>query len=366
MELEKFTRELVSLGLPVEPVVGFIKTLYTAKELPYEREVKTRERPYPTETLFKVDDWIVKLLHKYGFLLSGMRETTVYGVYANVRYYRLTQEGFKLGSQVFQRHLRNVVGGLVSVLDRYPLRLIRVAALSAISPRDGRASWLSVKVDGSDLDTVFSRVALDFEVLMMEPEELVRVYRVSKEAYGDLRLVFERLRRVRVRMYEPRVYDMFMSKVLVEYDGKVHREILGLMEELSSLGLVRRIPVYNSKGEYVGDEYRASPEVVYALEEYSSDADFDEARRIFLAIELILRALGGTLTKRELLIALDKLGVSEGEVKVALDIMSKREITTRYNEEGAPDSPAFIILKEVKAREEVKRAISLVENLILH
>ena len=33
---------------------------------------------------------------------------------------------------------------------------------------------------------------------------------------------------------------------------------------------------------------------------------------------------------------------------------------------GGPDSPAFIILDETKAKEEIRRAIDFVENIILH
>ena len=57
MELEQFVSEISSLGFPTKPILDFIRILYIARELPYEREVKTsRERPYPTETLFEVKD----------------------------------------------------------------------------------------------------------------------------------------------------------------------------------------------------------------------------------------------------------------------------------------------------------------------
>ena len=367
MELERFIGEITSLGFPTKPILDFIRILYTARELPYEREVKiSRQQPYPTETLFEVEDWIVKLLCKYDFIPSGISETTSYGEVANVRYYRLTKEGLQLGSQIFQKYLQDVIGRLVDVLGRYPQKLIRIIALSAISPRDGRATWLTIKVNGLNLDTAFSRITSEFKMLVMRPEELIRAYRDSKRAYGDLRLVFERLRKARAEMYEPQVYDMFISKVLVEYNGKVHERTLSLMEELSALGLARKVQVYTSKGEYIGDEYRVPPEVVFVLEEHSASVDLSEVRKTFLAVELIMRALSEKVTKRELLTALSKLGVSEEEVKMALEVMYEQGITSRYNEAGDPESLAFIIIDETKAKEEVKRAINLIENVILY
>jgi len=367
MKLERFISEITALGLPTKPVLDFIRILYTARELPYERDVKiSRQAPYPTETLFEVEDWIVKLLRKYDLIPSGMSETTTYGEVANVRYYKLTKEGLQLGSQIFQKYLQDVTDKLVNVLSRYSQRLIRIVALSAISPRDGRATWLTIKVNGLDLDTALSRVTSNFKMLLMKPEELIRAYRDSKMTYGDLRLVFERLRKVSAKMYEPQVYDMFISKVLVEYDGKVHERTLSLMEELYTLGLARKVQVYASKGEYIGDEYRAPPEIVYTLEEYSANVDLSDVRKMFLAVELIMRALREKITKRELLTALSKLGISEEEVKMALEVMYEQGVTSRYNEAGDPESPAFIIIDEEKAKEEVKRVINLIEGVVLH
>ena len=367
MELERFISEITSLGFPTKSILDFIRILYTARELPYEREVKiSRQPPYPTETLFEVEDWVVKLLCKYDLIPSGMSETTTYGEVANVRYYKLTERGHQLGSQIFQKYLQDVIGRLVGVLGKYPQRLIRIIALSALSPRDGRATWLTIKVNGLDLDNALSRVTSNFKVILMKPEELIRAYRDSKRAYGDLRLVLERLRKARAKMYEPQIYDMFISKVLVEYNGKVHERALSLMEELSALGLAIKVPVYTSNGEYIGDEYRAPPEIVYALEEYSSNVDLSDVRKMFLAVELIMRALREKVTKRELLTALSKLGISEEEVKAALEVMYEQGITSRYNEVGGPESPAFIVIDEEKAREEVKRAINLIEDIVLH
>ena len=252
------------------------------------------------------------------------------------------------------------------MLSRYSQRLIRIVVLSAISPRDGRATWLTIKINGLDLDAALSRVTSNFKMLLMKPEELIRAYRDSKRAYGDLRLVFEKLRKVRARRYEPQCYDMFVSKVLVEYNGKVHERALSLMEELSTLGLARKVQVYASKGEYIGDEYRAPPEIVYALEEYSANVDLSDVREMFLAVELIMRALSEKVTKRELLTALSKLGISEEEVKMALEVMYEQGITSRYNEAGDLESLAFIIIDETKAKEEVKRTINLIENVILY
>jgi len=137
MELEQFINEISSLGFPTKPILDFTRILYIARELPYEREVKTsRERPYPTETLFEVKDWIVKLLHKYELILRGASETTTYGEIANVRYYKLTEKGLQLGSQIFQKHLQDNTVKLADVLGKHPQRLIRIIALSGISPRN--------------------------------------------------------------------------------------------------------------------------------------------------------------------------------------------------------------------------------------
>ena len=200
---------------------------------------------------------------------------------------------------------------------------------------------------------------------MMGPDELLRAYGDSKRAYGDLRSVFEKLKEARLRMYEPRLYDMFMSKVLIEHDGRIHKEALNLMEELTTTGLAKKVPVYSSKGEYISDEYRAPPEMAYVLEEYSANAEFGKTRGMFLMAELIIRALTEKLTKRRLLIALDKLGVSEEEIKAVLKITYEQGITSRYNEAGDPGSPAFIILNKPIAREETERTMSLIEGNIL-
>ena len=78
-----------------------------------------------------------------------------------------------------------------------------------------------------------------------------------------------------------------------------------------------------------------------------------------------MRALREKVTKRELLTTLDKLGISEEEVKIALEVMYQQGVTSRYNEAGDPESPAFIIIDEEKAREEVKKAINLIESVVL-
>ena len=150
------------------------------------------------------------------------------------------------------------------------------------------------------------------------------------------------------------------------YNGKVHERALSLMEELSTLGLAMKVPVYTNEGESIWDEYRAPPEIVYTLEEYSANIDLSDVRKMFLAVELIMRALREKVTKRELLTALSRLGISEEEVKIALEVMYQQGVTSRYNEAGDPVSPAFIIIDEEKAREEVKRAINLIEGVILH
>jgi len=79
-----------------------------------------------------------------------------------------------------------------------------------------------------------------------------------------------------------------------------------------------------------------------------------------------MRALREKLTKQNLLEALNRLGISEEEIKAALEITYEQGITSKYNEAGGPDSPAFIILDETKAIEEVKRTIDFIENMILH
>ncbi len=368
MELERFINEIKSLGFPTTPVLDFIRILYTVRELPYEVVIKTPgQLSCSTETLFEVEDWIVKLLHNYNILVSGMSETTTYGKIANVRYYKFTREGLQLGLQTFRRYLQNVIDKLEGILGKYPQKLIRIIALSAISPRNGKATWLTVKVNGLNSDVAFSRTTSEFEISMMRPEELVKAYRDSKGAYGDLRLVFERLRKARGKMYEPQIYDMFMSKFLMMYDGKIHERALNLMEELSALGLASKVPAYTSKGEYIGDEYRAPPEIVYILEEYSANIDLSEVRKMFLAIELMMRALlSKKLTKRELLTALSKVSIPEEEIKRALEVMYQQGVTSRYNEAGGPESPAFIIIDEKKAKEGVRKAINLVEDAVLH
>jgi hypothetical protein len=356
MDFEKFANEVTSLGFPLDPVIEFIKTLYVVRELPYERS---------GQRLLHVEDWVVNLLRTYNLIPTGMSETTVYGKIATIRYYKLTPKGLTLGSQILQRHIRDVIDELLGVLSRYPPGLIRVLALSAIDLREGRASWIDVKVDGWDLDMAFSRTFLGFEMLVTDPQEFLEVYMNSKRLFGDLRLVFERLRQDRAKMYKPRVYDVFMSKVLAEYSGEIHKKALNLMAELSELGLAGRVPVFTRKGEYFSDAYRAPPEVAYILEEYSSNVYLDEARKLFLAAELMLRAARGKLTKRELLAALSGLGVSEEEVKIALEITYGQGITSRYNEAGGPDSPAFLVLDYEGAKSEAERAVKLVEALIL-
>ena len=366
MKLEKFIEEIVSLGLPVDPVVDFIKVLYVAERLPYEREIKRLEYPYPTEVLFEVEDWIINLLKKYGLIPTGISETTVYGEIANVRYYVLTEKGFELGSQIFQKHLKNITTKLVGVLSKYSPKLLKIIALSAINLRDRRAAWLSIRAEGLDLEATLFGVTSTLEVLVMKPDQLFRMYETSKRIYGDLRLAPEGLKKARTKIYEPQIYDMFISRVLVNYNGRIHKKASSFMEDLSALGLAIKIPDYSSKGEYLGEKYRAPPEIVYLLEEWTSDVDLSEIRRPFLAVELIMRALREKLTKQNLLEALNRLGISEEEIKAALEITYEQGITSKYNEAGGPDSPAFIILDETKAIEEVKRTIDFIENMILH
>jgi len=295
-----------------------------------------------------------------------MKETTLYGKNANIRYYKLTKESFELGSQIYGSYLREVANELEGILANYPARLIRIAALSAIEPKKGTLLWLSVRLQGLELSTAIFTEYLNLKMSVISPEELAEAYGTSMRMYRDLRLVFERLRETYTKIYNPRLYDIFMSKVLVKFDGNVHKKMLQLMEELSQLGLAGKIPIYDSNGKHVGEEYRAPPEMAYLLGEYSSEVDFfDEIRHRFLAVQLLQLALKGKLTKGEVLTAIDKLGMSEEEVKVGLNIMYERGITTKYNEKGELESPAFIVLDEEKAMEEIKRILTTVEDMIL-
>ena len=359
MELEDFVRELNSLCLNPLPVLDFIKNVYIAYELPYE---------VGSKSLFQVEKWILNLLFKHK-RYNFVDEFTTYGKIANVRYYRIKDEGVPIGSQIIQKHILQVKDELIGTLEHYGRRLSRVIALGSIRPSVNREevkiSWIEVPVKGSSLDNAFSRTTNDFEFYLIEHERLQRIYMESKKLYGNLSLVFERLRDARRRIYTPYIYEMFMSNVLLLYNGRVHGEVLELMEELCSLGLALRIPRYSSKGEYIGDVYKAPPEVTHILLQYSSSEDLTESMKPFLAADILLRALRGEITKGELLEAIDKVGISEDEVRVAVNMLNSKGITSKYNEEGSLDSPPFIILKEKNVIEEAMNFVNLAENIIL-
>ncbi|MEZ0345345.1 MAG: hypothetical protein ABWK01_02180 [Infirmifilum sp.] len=372
--MEELVKELSALGLRAEPVVDFIKTLYAAQEVPYEREDKeaghrlvelpdgTRLLTYPAEELYHVDELVVKVLKNYDLISAW----THYGSHANVRFYGLTEKGLQLGSQAYRESLELAAGRLAGVLGEYPRGLAKVLALSATDPRSGRFTWLSVKVGAQEYKIDLP----DYTTRLLKPEELRRIreaqYGVSRELYGDLRLVNEELERVaRTRLYEPRNYDMFMSVFLLECGGRVYKEALRLMEDLAGLGLAVRVPLFDSKGDRSGDEYRAPPEMAHVLSERSAGVDFGEAMRRFFMIEMVLRALRGKVVREELLAASQGLGIPEAEVKTALELMHQMGLTSKYNEGGAPDSPAFIVLDEGGLREEVVRAVKQLEALVL-
>ncbi len=366
MEFEKFIEELRSLGLPPDPVIEFLKKLYTVRELSYEREAKFSPWSYqrPVDNLFKVDDWIIQLLDKYDLIVKGASATTRYGKIANVRYYVPTGNGLELGSGIFQRHLQDSIANLLDVLNRYSRKLIKTIALSAINIRDGTADWLTARINGWEFSTALFNATSYMESSIIGPDELLRLYKESKRAYGNLSSVFEKLREIRANMYEPGLYDIFMSKVLMNYKGRVHEEALSLIKELNSMGLAEKIPLYATTGEYIDDAYIIPPEISYVLDEYSADADLSNAGRMFLISEIITRALTETITKRNLTV-LNKLGISEDEIKAALKITYEQGITSRYNEAGEPESPAFIILNNDAAKDETERSLRSIESIIL-
>jgi len=366
VKLEDLVNEIDSLGLPADQVLDFLATLYVAREIPYMLEDKTRPPPYPTQKLFRSPDKIVEWLQQYGLVLTGLKQTSTYGEFVTVRYYMLTEQGYELASQAYLQQLISVADKLRSLLESFPKRLVKILALSAIHPRTGEPGWLAVRVDGvADLKRAFDRATSLLEMLVAEPGELAQAYYESKRAYEDLRLALERLREARARVYRPQAYDALISRFLVSYAGRVHESALQVMSELSALKLAVRVPTYSSKGEYTGDEYRAPPELTHLLEGFSADADLSDLRRPFLELDLLLRALRGELTKRELLKAASSLGVSEEEIKAALEVMHEKGLTSRYNEKGAPESPAFIVLDEAGVLQEVKEALSALESMIL-
>jgi len=171
--------------------------------------------------------------------------------------------------------------------------------------------------------------------------------------------------RPRLSETKPQAYDALISRFLVSYAGRVHESALRVMSELSALKLAVRVPTYSRKGEYTGEEYRAPPELTHLLEGFTADADLSDARGPFLELDLLLRALRGELTKRELLRAASSLGASEEEIKAALEVMHEKGLTSRYNEKGAPESPAFIVLDEAGVLQEIKEALSVLESMIL-
>lgn len=199
----------------------------------------------------------MELLRRYDLIPDRVSDAKpIYGKVANVWFYRLTEREVELASQAFREMLNGALGDLVDALDRYPKGLVGVVALSAMYP-DGEVEPISIPVEGKDLESAYFGVLHDFELLMMRPEELREAFITSKRVRGDLSLLHERLRRARAGMYKPSVYDMFVSRFLVSYNGRVHEEAIGLMEDLTTRGLAIRIPTFTSKGEYGVEVYRA-------------------------------------------------------------------------------------------------------------
>ncbi|RLE78109.1 MAG: hypothetical protein DRJ52_10810 [Thermoprotei archaeon] len=366
LELGKLVEEVRSQGIDPTPLINFIGTLYMAQDLPYERELKPAQPIAPIyrlkqEVIFQVEKRVLRVLKHYGLI----SETTRYGKVANVRYYRLKGAGLKLGSQTVQQRILQVKDELLAVLKSVPRKLVRIIAVSSISPRDGSISWIRIPVNGSSLGDSFLRTVLDFKLLLVKPEDLRRIYESSKRLYGNLSLVFDKLREVEVEIYTPHIYEIFASRILLSYEGKMHREALNLMEKLCSLGLALKIPVYSSSGEYLGDEYKASPEVAHVLLQYSSPTSLEDFLKAFLAADLLLKALQRKLAKGELLRALGRMGVSETEVKIAVNILHAKGITSKYNERGGPESPPFIILNEDEALREALKLVSAAEEAII-
>jgi len=324
MDLDTFLNEIYSLGLPADPILDFIRTLYSAKELPYEREIKAYQTqyPYPTEILFEIDDWIVKLLQRYDLIVRGMSETTKYGEIANVRRYILTREGLELGSEVYLDHLRRFSDDLIGILEEVSINLLKMIALSAIYPGRGGFLWIEINTEGKSFEDALAGVLSDFETAVLGPEELRRIFEISKRVFGNISLVFKKMEEASIKIYEPSLYDIFMSHILVKYyDGKVHERVVRLMEDLMALGLSVKIPRFKRNGEYLWDAYVAPPELAHLLMRLSANADLSEARRLFLAANILSRELTGRLSKKELLEALSKLGISEDEVRLVTEIL---------------------------------------------
>ncbi len=126
-----------------------------------------------------------------------------------------------------------------------------------------------------------------------------------------------------------------------------------------------KVPRFSRKGEYLWDAYVAPPEPAHLLMSFSDEADLGEARRLFLAANILSRELTGGLSKKELLEALSRVGVPEEEIKLVINILYEEGITSRYNESGEPESPAFLILDEERAKEEIQEIVKKVEDTIL-
>jgi len=354
VKLEDFVNEIDSLGLPADQVLGFLTTLYAAREIPYMLEDKTRPPPYPKQALFQAPGWVVTLLQRYGLMPTGLSGTSTYGEFAIVRYYMLTEQGYELASQAYLQHLISVADKLRSLLESFPKRLVKILALSAVEPDTGESSWLAVRDGaGEDPELAFLGVTVTLHVFLARPEELLLGTRREKPDEAELKI------------HEPSTYDLYISRFLVNYRGRVREKALELLEHLEGLGLAVKVPAYDTKGRYIAHEHRAPPVMVEALKSYSAGADLSEAHSLFLQAELMLRALKGELTKKELLEFTRRLGVQEEEVKALLETTHAQGLTSRYNEKGAPESPAFIVLDEAGVLQEVKEALSALESMIL-
>ena len=362
MKLEQFIEEVSSLGLSVSDVLNFLVNLYVAKELPYEVEVKP---DYHSQIVFEVDNWVIELLHKYGILIGGLTESSLYGKHAIVRFHKFTEEGFKLGAEAFRRHMVEVYPLVSEIIGEYPVNLIKVLSLCSMNLKTGRPEWLDVKNKGFDLSTALSRARIDLEVSKLSQNQILERCKAFNDSCRILVKDFLVKLDIGLEASMPHYYDIYLSKFLMEYNGKVLEEANKLMEKLSSLGVAIKVPVYDTKGKYIWDAYRVPPEIACIFFAKSINASLSQVRNTFLAIELLIRAMYIGLTKSSLLEKIKNLGISESELKLAINLMYQRGLTSKYNEAGGPDSPAFIVIDKERALEEAEIAVSQLEDTIL-
>jgi len=356
MSIENFVSELESMGFSeevIQEVWQALSDLYIVVRIPYKTIPKGFSGIYypPIRTKYwPYSDITEKILLQYGFVDTG----SVFTVYAPEAYWYflvLTEKGLSVAREAYMSKLEESLDFVKELLRRYK-RLAPILYYGAIYDENlGRIYFNSKPVDNIDKVLRFETTSIiDAKIgKAPEPPQKRRTYHTADELWGKVKDIYEMqpLDIVRVA-FQATAQTKTVTNVINEFFSPLYERRLVLL-----------LPFYSSRNVYTDwEQWYVTSEFLEVVKESNIGVDPEKLKEFVTEfVPLFLLYLGSKhYTKGEILKALEVILEENKELGLSYDNVFERfrgligEISSttgsisRFNEDGAGESPPFMVM----------------------